>query len=41
MHLLLNHVLEPGYPRKISQETVRKWLHELGFCVLDSKKEFT
>ena len=36
--LLPNHALEPGYPRKISQETARKWLHELGFCVLDSKK---
>ena len=36
--LLPNHALEPGYPRKISQETARRWLHELGFCVLDSKK---
>ena len=36
--LLPNHALEPGYPCKLSQETVRKWLHELGFCVLDSKK---
>ena len=36
--LLQNHALEPGYPHKRSQETARKWLHELGFCVLDSKK---
>ena len=36
--LLPNHTLEPGYPRRISQETARKWLDELGFCVLDSKK---
>ena len=37
-NLPLNHALEPGYPRQISQEIARKWLHELGFCVLDSKK---
>ena len=36
--LLPNHALEPGYPRKVSRETARKWLHELGFCVFDSKK---
>ena len=36
--LLPNHALESGYPCKLSQETARKWLHELGFCVLDSKK---
>jgi hypothetical protein len=34
-------VLEPGYPHKISVETARKWLHELGFMVLDPKKGFT
>ena len=29
--LLPNSVLEPGYPRRVSVETARKWLHELGF----------
>lgn len=28
----------PGYPRKISVQTARLWLHELGFQVLDKKK---
>ena len=32
--LLPNCTLEPGYPRKISVETARKWLHELGFEVI-------
>ena len=36
--LLPNHGLEPGYPRKVSCETARKWLHELGFSVIDAKK---
>ncbi len=37
-HLLPNHVLDPGYPRKISVETSRKRLLEMGFSVLDHKK---
>ena len=37
--LLLNHAFEPGYPHKISQETARKWVHELCYHVLDSKKD--
>ena len=36
--LLPNSTLEPGFPRKVSPETARKWLHELGFSVLDKKK---
>ena len=36
--LLPNVVLEPGFPGKISIETVRKWLHHLEFHVLDPKK---
>ena len=36
--LLPNHVLTPGYPRHIAIETGRKWLHELGFQILDHKK---
>lgn len=36
--LLPNHGLEPGFPRKVSSETARKWLHELGFSVIDAKK---
>ena len=32
--LLTNLTLEPGFPRKISVETARHWLHELGFEVL-------
>ena len=39
--LLPNHTLEPGYPCRISQETARKWLHELGFCVSIQKKALT
>ena len=35
--LLPNHALDPGFPRKISCETARKWLHELGFSVTDAK----
>ena len=34
--LLPNHALDPGFPRKISCETARKWLHELGFRVIDA-----
>ena len=29
--LLVTETLEPGFPRKISVETARHWLHELGF----------
>ena len=36
--LLANETLEPGFPRKISVETARHWLHELGFEVLAAKK---
>ena len=36
--LLPNSILEPGYPRRISVQTGRRWLHELGFEVLDKKK---
>ena len=36
--LLPNEALEPGYPRRIAVDTSRRWLHELGFCVLDQKK---
>ena len=36
--LLPNETLEPGFPRKISHETGRKWLHELGFSVVSKKK---
>ena len=36
--LLPNSTLEPGYPRKVSIETARKWLHHLGFQVLTVSK---
>ena len=36
--LLPNSVLEPGYPRRVSVETARKWLHELGFEILQLSK---
>ena len=36
--LLPNSVLEPGYPRRVSVETARKWLHDLGFDVLQLAK---
>ena len=36
--LLPNSILEPGYPRRISVQTARVWLHELGFEVIDQKK---
>ena len=35
--LLPNSVLEPGFPRKISVDTARRWLHHLDFKVLDRK----
>lgn len=36
--LLPNSSLEPGFPRKVSIETARKWLHHLGFEVLTPSK---
>ena len=36
--LLPSSILKPGIPRHIGVETGRKWLHELGFEVLDKKK---
>ena len=30
--------LEPGYPRQVSIETARKWLHHLGFSIICPKK---
>ena len=36
--LLPNSVLDPGYPRRVSVETARKWLHELGFEILQLSK---
>ena len=36
--LLTNSTLEPGYPRNLSSETARKWLHHLGFEVLTIRK---
>lgn len=37
-NLLPNIALEPGYPRRISVQTARKWLHHLGFMVISGKK---
>ena len=36
--LLVNETLEPGFPRKISVETARHWVHELGFEMLALKR---
>ena len=36
--LLPNSVLEPGYPSRVSVETARKWLHDLGFEILQLSK---
>ena len=36
--LLPNSCLETGFPRHVSMETARKWLHQLGFEVLSSTK---
>lgn len=33
-----NETLPPGYPCTVSTETARKWLHHLGFRMLDHKK---
>ena len=37
-HLLPNSILEPGFPKHIRVEMGQKWLHELGFEVLNKKK---
>ena len=36
--LLPKSVLDPGYPRRVSVETAQKWLHDLGFDVLQMSK---
>ena len=36
--MLPNSTLEGGFPRKNALETSRKWLHMLGFEVLNPKK---
>ena len=36
--LLPNSNLEPGFPRRISVETARQWLHHLGFETLSPSK---
>ena len=36
--LLPNETLEPGFPRKVSIETSRKWMIELEFSVVRKKK---
>ncbi len=36
--LLPNVSLPPGYPRRVSIETARRWLHELGFVILSGNK---
>ena len=36
--LLPNSNLEPGFPRKVSVETSRQWLHKLGFEQLSPSK---
>ena len=36
--LLPNSLLEPGYPRKVSVETARRWLHHLGFEMITPRK---
>ena len=36
--LLPNEVLEPGFPQRLSVETGRKWMHEMGFEVQAVKK---
>ena len=39
--LFPNVTLEPGYPRRISVETARKWFHHPGFKVLSPSKGCT
>ena len=36
--LLPSETLEPGFPRKVSLETAKRWMHELGFEVVAKKK---
>lgn len=36
--LLPSSTLEPEYPRCISVETARKWLHQLGFAIVTPRK---
>ena len=36
--LLPNSTLDPGFPRRVSVETARKWLHNMGFDVLHTSK---
>ena len=36
--LLPNETLEPGFPRRVSVDTARVWMHEMGFEVLVTKK---
>lgn len=36
--LLPSEVLDPTLPRCISVETARRWLHELGFTIMNRKK---
>ena len=36
--LLPNATLSPGFPRRVSIETARCWLHELGFSVMRAQK---
>ena len=36
--LLPNATLAPGFPRRVSIETARCWLHELGFSVMRAQK---
>jgi hypothetical protein len=38
VELLPNVSLPPGYPRRVSVETARKWLHEMGFEILTARK---
>lgn len=35
---LQNTSLPPGFPRRVSIQTARKWLHHLGFIVLSGKQ---
>ena len=36
--LLPNSTLEPGYPWKVSVETARRWLHQLGIKIITPRK---
>ena len=36
--LLPNSSLAPGFPRHVSIETARCWLHELGFTIMQAQK---